>query len=81
MAIKIGKLQLARLKKLVTSDEYDVLISILEQYIAHRLSEPIVGENAFQELRAVHKQQGGVEALKEFFDRIEKADFETYGTQ
>lgn len=79
MAITIGKLELARLKKFVTSDEYDVVMVILAKYIQELQAEPVTGESAFEELRGLHKQQGGVDALKDFFNRIEKAEFETHG--
>lgn len=64
------------LKTLAKMEEWNVLVLFLGEYIEKLNEKEIVGTNAFEELRSLHKRQGGVEELKNFFDIIERQAFE-----
>lgn len=69
---KIDKAQRSALKRLMTSPGWDVLEQALANRLATLRKEPIVGGTAHEELRMLHKQQGKIEGLVEFFDDVEK---------
>jgi hypothetical protein len=70
------KQQISRLKQLVQDDGWDVLRAILAQHIVELDQQEITGNNEFETLRELHKKQGKVEGLAEFFDKVEKLDFD-----
>lgn len=73
---KLDKAQVGALKRLMQNDAWDVLTQAYENRVKRLQSEPTVGQNAFEELRMLHKQQGKIEGLVEFFSDIEKMAFD-----
>ena len=74
--MKLDKGQAALLKRLMQDDGWDVLKIVLNNRLLRLSSEPITGSSAFEELRALHKKQGKLEGLVEFFDDTEKMAFD-----
>ena len=70
--MNLDRSQIAALKKLVRSDDWDLLIIAMGSYLDELNREEIVGDTEFQVIRAVFLKQGGMQHLKAFFDEIEK---------
>ena len=73
---KIEKSQASALKRLMQDDGWSVLEQALENRIKTLQEEEITGNDAFETLRALHKQQGKVEGLKDFFESVERLVFD-----
>jgi hypothetical protein len=71
----MNKASASILQSLMREQGWDLVIKCLAEYM-DELKEPVTGNSAFEELRALHKQQGGIEALREFFDRLESKAFD-----
>lgn len=74
----LTKLEVAQLQELQKGDAWDVVVRMLETRIKqiNATGMETVADNAFEELRAKHKAQGGVEELKKFFEDLERGAFE-----
>ncbi len=74
----LTKLEVAQLQELQKSDAWDIVVKKLDERIAsiNARGMETTADNAFEELRAKHKCQGGTEELKKFFDDLEKGAFE-----
>ncbi len=74
--MKIDKTQAAAIKRLMQSDAW----SVVEQALANRVNklkaEEVNGSDEFQTLRMLHKKQGKIEGLVEFFEDLEKQAFD-----
>ena len=67
--------QRGRIKKMVqTSDGWDDLTLALDEYIAEVNAHRPEGANEFETLRDLHRSQGKVDGLKEFFEKLERLD-------
>ena len=74
----LNKLQIAQLRDLQQSPAWEVMVQQLMVRIAQinaRTCET-VADSAFEELRTLHKGQGGVEELKKLFEDLERGAFE-----
>jgi hypothetical protein len=73
----LDKGQKSLLKRLIReNDGWDVLELALAQYIDEIQREKVTGSSEFETLRMLHTNQGKVDGLKEFFERVERVDFE-----
>lgn len=68
----LDKSQQQTLKKLVQDDAWDVLLKAVGDYVDDLRLMKVSGTNAFEELRDLHKRDGRIEGVLEFFDKIEK---------
>ena len=74
----LDKLKKSKIKAWVQENNgsYDAVIELLAEYLRKTDAEEITGQNAFESLRQLHTNQGKVAGLKEFFDSLEKLNFE-----
>ena len=72
----IDKGQQARIKDLLRHDGWDALTLFLLERISKIQGEEVTGNNDFETLRALHKNQGKVEGLKDFFNDVERMSFD-----
>lgn len=70
-ANKITKAEASQLRATMKEPGWDVIIRLLADQIDAIRAEDVTGNNAFEELRMMHKNQGRVDGLKEFFDKLE----------
>ena len=56
---------------LVRSDTWDVIMRMLNDRLDEIGRAEITGQNAFEELRALHKREGAKEELVDFFNKLE----------
>ena len=68
----MDKLQLQLIKRLIMDDGWDALMVARDEYIAKNSIESITGNSEFETLRELHKKQGKIEGLKEFFEDLER---------
>lgn len=63
----------AKLKQWIIETEgtFDIVLKMSADYVLGIQAEEITGNDAFQQLRMLHMNQGKVEAIKEFFDQLE----------
>lgn len=73
---KIDKTQAAALKRLMATDAWSVLEQALDNRLMKLKKEEVNGSNEFETLRMLHKVQGKIEGLVEFFDDVEKLAFD-----
>ncbi len=73
---QLDKGQLALLKRIQQEDGWDVIMRALQQHIDDLRAQEITGNNEFETLRALHKNQGKVDGLLEFFEKVEKQSFD-----
>ena len=76
MSIELKSGEKATLKRLQDDQAWDIVVRLLGEQIDEWRAEQISGQDAFQELRMMHRIQGKVDGLKEFFDKLEKKSFE-----
>lgn len=78
MTAPLNKLEKAQLRTLQQDSSWEIVLRML----ARRIDEinargmETAADTAFEELRAKHKAQGGVEELKKFFNDLEQGAFE-----
>lgn len=65
-----------RLKSLLKGEVWDLVMKFAGLKIKQWQADAVSGENAFQELRALHKRDGKVDGLNEFLEQLEKQQFE-----
>ncbi len=65
-----------RIKHIMKTDEWDSVLRFFAYKLEKWLDEEITGENEFQTLKNLHKNQGKVEGLKEFMDQMERQALE-----
>lgn len=70
-AMALNKLQKQKLGRLVRDDVWDILVLALDEQIVKIQSEKVTGSNDFETLRMLHTNQGKVDGLKEFFNKVE----------
>ena len=75
-SIELNKGEKAALKRLQDDQAWDIVVKLLSEQIDEWRAEQTSGQDAFQELRMLHKMQGKVDGLKEFFDKLERRSFE-----
>lgn len=73
---KIDKVQVSALKRLMTTPGWDVLEQILATRVSKLKGQEVNGSNEFETLRMLHKNQGKVEGLVEFFNDLETQSFD-----
>ena len=73
---KIDKVQAQAIKRLMQDDAWTVVEIALENRLRRLRDQEVTGNNEFETLRALHKQQGKVEGLAEFFEDLEKQVFD-----
>lgn len=73
---KLEKSHLALIKRLLKMDEWDAMQAALEEYINELRAQQPSGRNGFETLRALHRKEGGVDHLREFFNKLERIDLE-----
>ena len=75
---QLTKLEIAQLKKLQEDVGWDVLERFVEKRIAslNARAAEVLGKDAFEELRVVHKCQGAVEEIRKLFQDIERQAFD-----
>lgn len=73
--IKLNKQEAAALTNLVRGDAWDVLQRVFEGRVREIQGEEVNGIDAFQTLRMLHKNQGKVEGLVEFFNELEQGNY------
>lgn len=76
MAEKPKPVDKQRLKWLMKTEQWDVVLHFFAYKIGQWNEEKIVGGNAFEELKNLHTQQGKVEGLAEFMDQMEREAME-----
>lgn len=72
----LQKHQTVAIKRMMQSADWDILENILAIYLSELATEPVSGSNSFEELRALHLKQGKIDGLKEFFDKLDRLNFE-----
>ena len=60
------------LKVMLSEKGYDMLCELRDKVIRRWNDQTVSGQDAFQTLRAVHRKEGKVEGLVEFFETLEK---------
>lgn len=73
---KIDKVQSSALKRLMESDAWKVVEQALANRVEKLRGEEVSGTNEFETLRMLHKNQGKVEGLVEFFNDLERQVFD-----
>ena len=76
MAQPLNKLQRSQIKGWMQEESYGAVFQFFSNCIEEIRKEEIVGNNEFETLRALHKQQGREEALIKFFDDLDKQAYE-----
>ena len=74
--MKIDKNQGAAVKRLMQTDAWAIVEQALANRVARLRAGEINGSDAFETLRMLHKQQGKIEGLVEFFDDLERQAFD-----
>lgn len=72
----LNKAQRAQIKSIMKDERWDSVMRFVALKLDQWRSQPIVGQNAFEELRALHRRDGMVEGINEVFDQMEKQAFE-----
>lgn len=72
----LNKQQKAQIKSIQQDARWDAVVRFLALKLAQWREEGINGQTAFEELRALHKRDGKVEGITEFFDQMEQQAFE-----
>lgn len=72
----LTKLESAQLRTVQETEGWSVLERKLKERIQQILGAPIMGVDAFQELRELHRKQGAVDALRQFFEDVEQQAFD-----
>jgi len=73
---QLNKLQKAQIKQWLNEDSYQAVFQFFSNRIQELESQEITGNNEFETLRELHKKQGAVEALKNFFNDLDKQGYE-----
>lgn len=68
--MKLNKAEASLIQGLMRERGWDILTRVLAEYV-DGLRAPVTGNSAFEELRALHKQQGAIEGLQDFFSALE----------
>lgn len=56
----------------MTDEGYAMLEQLKEKMIRKWNDGPISGQDAFQTLRAIHRREGKIEGINEFFETLEQ---------
>lgn len=62
---------MAKLKNLMTTESWDILIKLMNRRVGELHRESITGRDAFETLRALHMKEGRIDGLLKFFDDLE----------
>lgn len=76
MSIELKASDKAALKRLQDDQSWNVVLRVVAEQIEEWKDEPISGQDAFQELRMLHRRDGKVDGVKELFDKLERKSFE-----
>ena len=68
----LTKEQRGALKRVMMSDDFDIILTMIDKQIHKWSVEPSGGNTEFEVVRAVYKKEGKIEGLKEFFDKLEE---------
>lgn len=71
MANKITKTEGSQIRAVMKEVGWDVIMRLLGDEITVIDGEDIGGNNEFETLRLLHRNEGRVQGLKEFFDKLE----------
>ena len=74
--IKIDKAQASVLRELMKEPGWEIALKLLGATLDTHTTDGLGGNTEFETLRALHKSQGAVEGLKQFFDDLERGAFE-----
>jgi hypothetical protein len=76
--VKITKTEASMIRSIHTEPGWNVIVRMLGQRIEElgARAGSVQGETEFQTLRALHRAQGGIEELKQFFEDLERGAFE-----
>jgi len=72
----LSKPEIGQLQQLMKEDGWEILLRQLADYIDKVNAEKVTGANEFESLRMLHTNQGRVDGLTEFFDKLDKKAFE-----
>ncbi len=72
----LNKAQHAQVRSLMKDERWDALIKFSGMKLDQWREQKISGNDAFQELRALHTRDGKVEGLLEFLDQLERNAFD-----
>ena len=72
----LNKLQKSQIKGWMQEESYAAVYQLYQNRIAEIRAEEITGLNEFETLRTLHKNQGRVEALMQFFEDLEKQAYD-----
>ena len=72
----LNKQERAQIKSLQQDKRWDAVMRFVGLKLAVWREEPISGQNAFEELRMLHKRDGKVEGVLEIFNQMEKEAFD-----
>lgn len=73
---KLNRQEIAFIRKIQQDPAWEVIEKLQKLRIQSLRAGVIGGQDAFQELRELHKAQGGAEALAKFFEDLERAAFD-----
>ncbi len=72
MSRQITKEERGSLLRLLKSDDWDIILRLLNEQEMEWNSQPTGGNTEFEVIRAVYKKEGKVEGVKEFFEILEQ---------
>ena len=72
MSLKLNNAEKSAIRILVTGDTWDIIMRVLNDRLDEIGRREVTGQNAFEELRALHKREGAKEELVAFFDLLER---------
>jgi hypothetical protein len=75
MATKINALQKSQIKGWLNEESYSAVYQLLQNKLEQIRDTDITGQNAFEELRMLHYNKGRMDALKEFFEDLDKTGY------
>ncbi len=70
----LNKTEKAQLTSLIQHDAWELLAGLADERVRFLKDQDVVGQNAFEELRMLHKNQGKAEGLVEFFKDVEEGN-------
>jgi hypothetical protein len=68
--------EIAMLRRIQQEDVWGLISRLLNERIGQIKDEEVVGNTDFETLRMLHKNQGKVEGLAQFFEDLEKGAFQ-----
>lgn len=72
----LTKAQQGQIRSLMKENGWEAVTRFVALKLDQWRAEAVTGQNAFEELRTLHKRDGKVEGLLEFMDQLERQAFE-----